>query len=119
MNRLINLANFSDFVLLRQNILMGTSIALAITTTIFSPSKGFALPTSDIGWFMYGGGSFVGGTLCLLLSSDEISLEQANMALRAFSSDPDIDSEMRKEFNAGLNQARNSDMSICSGLELF
>ena len=116
MNRLIKLANLSYLVLLRQSILMGTSIALALTTTIFSPSKGYALPTSDKGWYMYGAGSFAGGTLCLLITRNEISLKQANIIIRELLSDPDFDSEMRREFNAGLDEIRNSSMSICSGL---
>ena len=95
---------------------MGTSIALALTTTIFSPSKGYALPTSDKGWYMYGAGSFAGGTLCLLITRNEISLKQANIIIRELLSDPDFDSEMRREFNAGLDEIRNSNMSICSGL---
>ena len=115
MNRLINLANFSYLVLIRQSILIGTSITLAITT-IFFPSKGYAIPTSDKGWYMYGAGSFAGGTLCLLITRNEISLKQANIIIRELLSDPDFDSEMRRQFNAGLDEIRNSNMSICSGL---
>ena len=116
MNILNNLANFSYLVLQRQSILMGTSIALAITATIFSPSKGYALPTSDKGWYMYGAGTFSGVTLCSLISRNQISLKQANILIRDLLSDPDFDSEMRRQFNAGLDEIRNGNTGICSEL---